>query len=90
MQALIQGQIDGTSVCYCIDPKVWKQLKTTLDSFFVSYDAKDKCGSLFLFWIYKPYCIKPINQFYVRCLNTKFYLYAFTTQHEAKWPKTHF
>ena len=40
---IIQGTIEGTSVCYCIDPKVWKQLKTTLDSFFVSYDAKDKC-----------------------------------------------
>src|ERR1700688_102789 len=40
---LIQGTIEGTSVCYCIDPRVWKQLKTTLDSFFVSYEAKDKC-----------------------------------------------
>ena len=40
---LIQGTIEGTSVCYCIDPKVWKQFKTTLDSFFVSYDNSDKC-----------------------------------------------
>ena len=40
---IIQGTIEGTSVCYCIDPKVWKQLKTTLDSFFVSYNAKEKC-----------------------------------------------
>jgi len=40
---LIQGTIEGTSVCYCIDPKVWKQFKATLDSFFVSYDNKDKC-----------------------------------------------
>ena len=40
---LIQGTIEGTSVCYCIDPKVWKQLKTNLDSFFVSYDNSEKC-----------------------------------------------
>ena len=43
MQVLIQGTIEGTSVCYCIDPKVWKQFKTTLDSFFVSYDDQEKC-----------------------------------------------
>ena len=40
---LIQGTIEGTSVCYCIDPKVWKQLKTSLDTFFVSYDNNEKC-----------------------------------------------
>jgi DNA-binding transcriptional ArsR family regulator len=40
---LIQGTIDGTSVCYCIDPKVWKQYKDAFDSFFVSYKNKDNC-----------------------------------------------
>jgi DNA-binding transcriptional ArsR family regulator len=40
---LIQGTIEGTSVCYCIDPKVWKQFKTILDSFFVSYSNSEKC-----------------------------------------------
>ena len=40
---LIQGTIEGTSVCYCIDPKVWKQFKLVLDTFFVSYDSKGKC-----------------------------------------------
>lgn len=40
---LIQGTIEGTSLCYCIDPKVWKQLKTTLDTFFVSYTVAEKC-----------------------------------------------
>ena len=40
---LIQGTIEGTSVCYCIDPKTWKQFKTILDSFFVSYIPTDKC-----------------------------------------------
>ncbi len=40
---LIQGTIEGTSVCYCIDPKTWKLFKTILDSFFVSYSPSDKC-----------------------------------------------
>lgn len=40
---LIQGSIEGTSVCYCIDPKVWKQFKAALDGFFVPYVNKDNC-----------------------------------------------
>jgi DNA-binding transcriptional ArsR family regulator len=40
---LIQGTIEGTSVCYCIDPKVWKQFKLSFESFFVSYDGGEKC-----------------------------------------------
>jgi predicted transcriptional regulator len=40
---LIQGTIEGTSVCYCIDPKVWKQYKEAFNSFFVAYKNKDNC-----------------------------------------------
>ena len=40
---LIQGTIEGTSVCYCIDPKVWKQYKKDMDTFFVTYVNKDSC-----------------------------------------------
>ncbi len=40
---LITGTIEGTSVCYCIDPKVWKQYKTAFDSFFVAYVNRDCC-----------------------------------------------
>jgi predicted transcriptional regulator len=40
---LIQGTIEGTSVCYCIDPKVWKQYKTAFESFFVAYDNGKPC-----------------------------------------------
>ncbi len=40
---LIQGTIDGTSVCYCIDPKTWKQFKTIMDTFFMNYIPKDTC-----------------------------------------------
>ena len=40
---LIQGTIEGTSVCYCIDPKVWKQYKDAFESFFGAYKNKDNC-----------------------------------------------
>jgi DNA-binding transcriptional ArsR family regulator len=40
---LIQGTIEGTSVCYCIDPKVWKQYKKDLETFFLAYEEKDNC-----------------------------------------------
>ncbi len=40
---LIQGTIEGTSVCYCIEPKVWKQFKNSFESFFVSYIREDTC-----------------------------------------------
>lgn len=40
---LIKGTIDGTSVCYCIDGKVWSQYRAALESFFVAYVNKDDC-----------------------------------------------
>lgn len=40
---LIQGTIEGTSVCYCIDPKVWKQYKTAFEAFFVAFENGDSC-----------------------------------------------
>ncbi len=41
---LIQGSIDGTSVCYCIDPKVWEKYKKLFGEFFVEIKAIDKSG----------------------------------------------
>ena len=40
---LIKGTIDGTSVCYCIDEKVWNQYRTILNGFFVVYSEKNGC-----------------------------------------------
>jgi len=40
---LIQGTIDGVSVCYCIEPKAWKLLNTKLSSFFSSYKELNSC-----------------------------------------------
>ena len=35
---LIQGNVDGTSVCYCIDGRVWKQYRKELEAFFIPLD----------------------------------------------------
>ena len=40
---LIKGEIEGAKVCYCIDEKVWQQVKKEMDSFFVAYQLKDEC-----------------------------------------------
>lgn len=40
---LIKGTIEGTSVCYCIDEKVWKQFRKEFDAFFVAYNPVDNC-----------------------------------------------
>jgi DNA-binding transcriptional ArsR family regulator len=40
---LIQGTVEGTSVCYCIDPKTWKTFKKELDALFGSYKANSGC-----------------------------------------------
>jgi len=39
---IIQGNIEGTSVCYCIDPKVWKQYKALFSSFFGDIQISDQ------------------------------------------------
>ncbi|MDB4162033.1 metalloregulator ArsR/SmtB family transcription factor [Bacteroidia bacterium] len=31
---IIQGTIEGTSVCYCINTNRWTEIKTTLEGFF--------------------------------------------------------
>lgn len=40
---IIKGCVEGTSVSYCINEKVWQQVKNDLDAFFVSYSTKEKC-----------------------------------------------
>ncbi len=36
---IIQGTVEGTSVCYCINPKIWKQYQQFFTAFFI--DVKD-------------------------------------------------
>src|ERR1700750_463066 len=40
---LIQGTIEGASVCYCIEPKAWNNLQHELSSLFSSYTEKGNC-----------------------------------------------
>lgn len=40
---IIKGNIEGTSVCYCIDENVWQQLKKELTTFFVDHAGVGKC-----------------------------------------------
>lgn len=41
---LIQGDVEGAKVCYCIDHKEWNTAKKMMDSMFDSYTApKDRC-----------------------------------------------
>lgn len=40
---LIKGDIDGPSVCYCIDEKVWSKAKKAIGDFFESYKEPNCC-----------------------------------------------
>lgn len=40
---IVQGTIEGVSVCYCIDPKIWKQYKGLFTSFFKDVELKQNC-----------------------------------------------
>ena len=40
---LIKGDIDGPSVCYCIDDKMWNKAKKVIGELFESYKAIDCC-----------------------------------------------
>ncbi|TWR27149.1 winged helix-turn-helix transcriptional regulator [Mucilaginibacter achroorhodeus] len=40
---LIQGTIEGVSVCYCIEPKAWKSLQAELNQLFTSYKDNNNC-----------------------------------------------
>ncbi|HEK22289.1 ArsR/SmtB family transcription factor [Mucilaginibacter sp.] len=40
---LIQGTIEGVSICYCIEPKAWKSLQAELNGLFTSYKDINSC-----------------------------------------------
>ena len=41
---IIQGTIEGVSVCYCINPKVWNQYNSLFSNFFKEVDLSGvKC-----------------------------------------------
>lgn len=40
---LIKGSIEGTSVCYCIDPDTWKVLESIMQDFLANYKGETVC-----------------------------------------------
>ena len=40
---LIQGTIEGVSVCYCIEPLAWQNLQNELNKLFSSYKQINNC-----------------------------------------------
>lgn len=40
---LIKGDIEGPSVCYCIDEKVWNKAKKMIGGLFESYQGQNCC-----------------------------------------------
>jgi DNA-binding transcriptional ArsR family regulator len=40
---LIKGSIEGTSVCYCIDPETWMILESVMQDFLAKYKGETVC-----------------------------------------------
>ncbi len=40
---LIKGDIEGSTVCYCIDEIAWERAKSIIQDFFVSYQPSGNC-----------------------------------------------
>lgn len=40
---LIKGVVEGTSVCYCIDPEAWEKMKVVLVAFLSQEIQNTKC-----------------------------------------------
>ena len=40
---LIQGTIEGTSVCYCIEPKAWAVYQKEIGALFAAYRGGENC-----------------------------------------------
>lgn len=40
---IIQGNIEGASVCYCIEPKIWNKYRELFNSFFKEVTLTGKC-----------------------------------------------
>jgi DNA-binding transcriptional ArsR family regulator len=40
---LIKGNVEGPSICYCIDEKSWNRIKNALGDLFEDFDPKNCC-----------------------------------------------
>lgn len=45
LAGIIQGTVEGTSVCYCIEPKIWRKYQQWFNDFFgaVNESGKECC-----------------------------------------------
>lgn len=42
-QNIIQGNIEGASMCYCINPEKWNELRILLNKLFDAYPTQNCC-----------------------------------------------
>jgi ArsR family transcriptional regulator, arsenate/arsenite/antimonite-responsive transcriptional repressor len=40
---LIKGNVDGTSICYCLDEKTWSKLQKSMNQLFEKIEQKKSC-----------------------------------------------
>jgi len=40
---LIKGDVEGPSICYCVDGKKWQKVKTSFADLFKNFDPKNCC-----------------------------------------------
>ena len=40
---LLRGNVEGTSVCYCIEPETWNKYRDILAGFFVAVNEQGTC-----------------------------------------------
>jgi len=40
---IIRGNIEGTSVSYCIDPNIWAEIRQKFDELFGRFTSPDQC-----------------------------------------------
>ena len=40
---LIQGEVEGPSICYCIDEKNWRKARVIFNDLFRNFDPKNCC-----------------------------------------------
>lgn len=40
---LIEGSVEGTSMCYCINTEVWNLVKTRMENLFDRHDPEANC-----------------------------------------------
>ena len=40
---IIQGNVEGTSMCYCINSEIWEQVQDNFQSLFDQFKPDDQC-----------------------------------------------